>query len=174
MEYLEGNDLNVLMYGKRNLTLLDKVRIMTQVGEGISCAHENGVIHRDIKPANIKILTNGSVKIMDFGIARLTRDDSTRLTNKGDLLGTIRYMCCDQFKGLEADALSDIFAYGVVFYELVAGLHPFEGADASAFMYKITTQDAVPLSQLVPECPRALESHRLKATEKTGPALTRS
>ncbi len=166
MEYLEGSDLNQMMTSGPPLSLLDKVRIMSQVGMGLQCAHDNGVVHRDVKPANIKVLPNRAVKMMDFGIARLTRDDSTRLTQKGDLIGTIRYMSPEQFAGLDVDALCDIFAYGVIFYELVSGAHPFEASDVAAFMYKITEGNPVPLSQLVAGCPPTLQQIVMRAIEK--------
>src|SRR6516225_2073153 len=93
MELLEGEDLSQVIARQESLTLLEKIRIMSQAAEGLHCAHSNGVLHRDVKPANIKLLADGTVKILDFGIARVTRDrDATRLTQKGDLLGTILYM----------------------------------------------------------------------------------
>ena len=166
MEYLEGSDLNQIMASGQPLSLLDKVRIMSQVGMGLQCAHDNGVVHRDVKPANIKVLPNRTVKMMDFGIARLTRDDSTRLTQKGDLIGTIRYMSPEQFAGLDVDALCDIFAYGVIFYELVSGKHPFEAPDVASFMYKITEGNPPPLSQMVANCPNSLQQIVMRAIEK--------
>ena len=92
MEYLEGRDLQRVMGEPDTLTLVDKIRIMSQVAEGLQCAHQNGIVHRDVKPSNIMLLNDGTVKLMDFGIARLTRDDSTRLTQSGFLIGTISYM----------------------------------------------------------------------------------
>lgn len=165
MEYLHGEDLNRIMYGGRTLSLLEKVDIMNQVGQGLQCAHASGVVHRDVKPANIKVQPTGVVKIMDFGIA-LTRNDTSRLTQKGDLVGTIRYMSPEQFRGLDVDTLCDIFAYGVIYYELVSGRHPFEATDAAAFMYKITDADPIPLSDLDPGCPAALNEIVMRALDK--------
>jgi len=166
MEFLDGLDLSQLMSSGQAVSLLDKVRIMTEVGEGLQCAHEHGVVHRDVKPANIKVLPDGSVKMMDFGIARLTREDTTRLTQQGDLVGTIRYMSPEQFAALDVDALCDIFAYGVIYYEFLAGTHPFEAPDMASFMYKITGAEPVQLSRLVPGCPRALNQIVMRALEK--------
>ena len=166
MEFLDGLDLSQLMSSGQTVSLLDKVRIMTQVGEGLQCAHEHGVVHRDVKPANIKVLPDGSVKMMDFGIARLTREDTTRLTQQGDLVGTIRYMSPEQFAAFDVDALCDIFAYGVIYYEFLAGTHPFEAPDMASFMYKITGAEPVQLSRLVPGCPRALNQIVMRAIEK--------
>src|ERR1017187_9900910 len=97
MEYLEGYDLGKVMSAGTQLTLLEILKIMTQVGDGLRCAHENGVVHRDVKPANIRVMRNGVVKMMDFGIARLTGEDGTRLTGKGEIIGTVRYMAPEQF-----------------------------------------------------------------------------
>jgi serine/threonine-protein kinase len=158
MEYLEGEDLHQIITSRKPLTLLQKCNIMSQVGEGLHCAHRNGVIHRDVKPANIMVLADGTVKIMDFGIARLTANrDATRLTQQGSVIGTLLYMAPEQFAGAEIDALSDIFAYGVLFYEFLTGKHPFEGADARTLMYKISFEDPPPLRDSVPDCPDALQ-----------------
>jgi serine/threonine protein kinase len=133
------------------------MRIMHQVAEGLACAHQKGVIHRDVKPANIMLLAEGAVKIMDFGIARLTAAEKI-LTQRGDLLGTIRYMSPEQFRDqTEVDARSDIFSYSVMYYELIGGRHPFEGTDAADVMLKIAHREPLPLRDLAPECPEALE-----------------
>lgn len=167
MELLEGEDLLQVISSGRQLTLLQKMHIMAQVADGLHCAHASGVIHRDVKPANIRLLPDGTVKIMDFGIARLTRErDATRLTQRGDLVGTILYMSPEQFSGAEADALCDIFAYGVTYYELMTGKHPFRSADARAVMFKITTEDPEPVRAFATECPEALENIISRAMQK--------
>jgi serine/threonine protein kinase len=166
MEYLEGSDLNQIMASGQPLSLLEKVRIMSQVGQGLQCAHEHGVVHRDVKPANIKVLPNRLVKIMDFGIARLTHDEGTRLTHKGDLIGTVRYMSPEQFQGLDVNLSCDIFAYGVIFYELVSGKHPFQAPTFAAFMTTILESEPVPLTRVVPGCPPSLELIVMRALEK--------
>ena len=159
MEYLEGEDLQQIIASRKPLTLLQKCNIMLQVAEGLYCAHRNGVVHRDVKPANIMVLGDGRVKIMDFGIARLTSGrDATRLTSQGSVIGTLFYMAPEQLSGGAVDALCDIFAYGVVFYELLAGRHPFEASDAHSLMYKIGFEDSPPLTDLAPECPKALQT----------------
>jgi serine/threonine protein kinase len=158
MEFLEGEDLNQVIADGKPLDLVQKVRIMGQVAEGLDCAHRNGVVHRDVKPANIRLLPDGTVKILDFGIARLTRDGAgTRLTHQGDLIGTLLYMSPEQVTGSDVDALSDIFAYGVTYYELLTGTHPFQATDPGAVLYKITSEDPRPVRSIVPECPEALE-----------------
>ncbi len=158
MEYLEGEDLHHIITSKKPLTLLEKCNIMSQVAEGLDCAHKSGVIHRDIKPANIMVLRDGRVKIMDFGIARLMRDgDATRLTQQGYLIGTLHYMAPEQLSGADFDVLCDIFAYGVIFYELVTGRHPFEASDARSMMYKMAFDEPRPIREFVPEVPDALQ-----------------
>src|ERR1051325_11195026 len=130
MELVEGDNLHKIIYGQDPLTLLDKLNILFQVAEGLSYAHDSKVIHRDIKPSNIMLLPDGTVKIMDFGIARVTTKDGTRRTQQGFLIGTISYMAPEQFtRGADPDALADIFAFGDVCYELFAGSHPFPGVD---------------------------------------------
>ncbi len=169
MELLQGEDLNQKIRSSKPLALRDKVQIMYQVAEGLAYAHDNDVIHRDIKPANIMVLPDGTVKIMDFGIARVTNRNSTRRTQKGFLLGTISYMAPEQFKlGLDADQLVDIFAYGDVFYELLAGVHPFHADDPGAVMYRITAMDPRPMREMVPGCPESLSFiiHQLLAKDR--------
>lgn len=167
MELLEGDDLSQVIANHKSLTLLDKMRIMSQAAEGLHCAHANGVLHRDVKPANIKLLADGTVKILDFGIARLTRDmESTRLTQQGDLIGTILYMAPEQFSGSEVDRLCDIFAYGAIYYELLTGKHPFASPDPRTAMFKITFEDPAPLRQLDPTIPEAVEQIVTRALQK--------
>ncbi len=171
MEYLEGEDLQHALARRQPLSLLQRVSILTQVAEGLHCAHRNGVIHRDIKPANIMLQPDGTVKIMDFGIARLNRDSASRLTQKGHLLGTLLYMSPEQFRSaFESDALCDIFAYGVIGYELLAGRHPFQEHhnDGPSLMYKMINEDPASLRKVAPECPEALERivHHALARER--------
>jgi eukaryotic-like serine/threonine-protein kinase len=159
MEYLEGEDLQQIVGSHKPLTLLEKCRIMSQVAEGLDCAHRAGVVHRDVKPANIMVRRDGVVKIMDFGIARVTRDtEATRLTQQGYVLGTLIYMAPEQFAGAEIDALCDIFAYGVVYFELLTGRHPFEAPDSRALMYKISFEEPPPIRNFVPGFPEALQT----------------
>jgi serine/threonine-protein kinase len=158
MEYLEGKDLHDIIASRAPLSLLNKCNIMSQVADGLYCAHQGGVVHRDMKPGNIKVLRDGTVKIMDFGIARLTDTaDATRLTQQGILIGTLRYMAPEQLAGSEFTAQCDIFAYGVIFYELLTGKHPFEARDAQSLMYKLSASDPQPIREVAPGIPAALE-----------------
>jgi serine/threonine-protein kinase len=166
MEYLEGKDLQGVSSSGRQLTLLEKLSIMSQVADGLHHAHINQIVHRDVKPANIMLLNDGTVKIMDFGIARLLSSHSTRLTQHGNLIGTISYMAPEQFLGNDVNELSDIFAYGTIFYELLTGEHPFKASDAPAIIYRITAVEPKPVGALVPDCPPALEQIIVRAIHK--------
>ena len=168
MEYLEGRTLRDVIAEKQPLKLLEKVEIMYQVAEGLRYAHSKGVIHRDMKPGNIMVAPNGSVKIMDFGIARLAEFDSTLKSRQGDFAGTIPYMAPEQFRGYGTTRFGDIFSYGVIFYELIGGVQPFEAKDPGSVMYLITTHDPPPLRDSHPEIPEALDNliQRLIAKER--------
>ena len=137
MELLEGRDLHHIMRDGPKLSLLEKMQVMSQVGEGLKCAHLNGVVHRDIKPANVMVLTDGAVKILDFGIARMTGEVS-RLTQSGYLVGTPLYMSPEQLQGSDADSICDVWAYGVLYFELLTGQHPFLSQDNTRLIRNIT------------------------------------
>jgi serine/threonine protein kinase len=169
MEYLEGEDLQRIIQSGAPLDLLEKIQIMREVAEGLQYAHAKGVAHRDVKPANIKVQPDGSVKIMDFGTARLLREADTRITKTGFVLGTVRYMAPEQFTGANSGQMadiSDIYAYGATYYELISGKAPFDAADTAALMYKILQEAPAPLSAVAPGCPPALEALVFHALEK--------
>jgi serine/threonine protein kinase len=136
MELLDGRDLHHIMRDGPKMSVLEKMQVMSQVGEGLRCAHLNGVVHRDIKPANVMALTDGTVKILDFGIARMTGEVS-RLTQSGYLVGTPLYMSPEQLQGGDADALCDVWAYGVLYFELLTGQHPFLSQDNTRLIRNI-------------------------------------
>src|SRR5262249_24071082 len=151
MPYVEGEDLRALIETDE-LSLLEKVEIMTRVAEGLQYAHQNSVFHLDLKPANIRVEPNRSVQITDFGIARLIPQSSRR-----EFVGTLRYMAPELIQGYLGDWSADIFSFGVIFYELVSGRHPFEAPDAASLLDKLTQGQPAPLRELAPECPRDLE-----------------
>jgi serine/threonine-protein kinase len=159
MELLEGQDLQRVISNGTPVSLLDKLKIMTQIAAGLGHAHTHGIIHRDVKPANAMLLADGGVKIMDFGIALITQATNSRLTPRGAMIGTFRYMAPEQFRNAQSDARSDIFAYGLIFYELLSGIHPFDAADAGSLMYNILSVEPVAIEELVPQCPAEL--HRV-------------
>ena len=166
MEYLEGEELQQLIRDRRPMPLLEKVEIMTQVAAGLHCAHENHVIHRDIKPSNVMVMKDNLVKLMDFGIARLARADTTRMTKAGFLVGTLNYMSPEQFRDAEVDALCDIWAFGVIYYEFLTGRFPFEGTSTPAILYSITSVEPPSPASLIPECPEALSQMIMKTLAK--------
>lgn len=157
MEYLEGDDLERIIAGSRQLTLLQKLDIMAQTASGLHHAHVHGTVHRDIKPANIMILADGTVKIMDFGIALLSQATAARITPQGSLVGTFPYMAPEQFYGAVSDSLTDLFAYGVTCYKLLTGTHPFQAPEMASVMFNIVNKTPAPIRSLVPQCPEALE-----------------
>ena len=157
MQLLEGENMAQIIEKKRPLSIMHKVQIMSQVAEALHYAHQNGVVHRDVKPANIMLLPDGNVKIMDFGIARMT-GQGTRRTRQGDLIGSILYMAPEQFRNMDAGPSTDIFSYGVTFYELLTGQNPFHANDPGTAMYQITSVEPVSIREIAPECPEPLES----------------
>jgi len=166
MEYLEGESLEKLIARKAPLPLATKVGYVVQACRALEYAHRRGVIHRDVKPANIMVTRDGVVKVVDFGIARLA---DTSKTQTGMLLGTLAYMSPEQVRGQQADARCDIWAMGVVLYELLAYQRPFTGENHAALLLSILQKEPPPIRQFVPECPVALErviSKSLRKDEK--------
>jgi len=166
MELLGGMDLQRVIAAERPLSLLQKMQVMDQVAEGLRHAHEKGVVHRDVKPANMMLLPDSSVKIMDFGIALIAQAANTRLTKAGTVPGTLRYMAPEQFRGESNDFASDIFAYGVTYYELLSYRHPFEAPTQPALMYRIMNEEPASLRSLIADCPEALEQVLARALHK--------
>ncbi|HKC45325.1 MAG TPA: serine/threonine-protein kinase [Burkholderiales bacterium] len=134
MELIDGTELSTLLSGEP-LGAATAVDIAAQVAEGLAFAHARGVVHRDIKPANIMVVQGGPAKIMDFGIARMRQSDVK--TQTGLLLGSPKYMAPEQLLGQAIDHRCDIFALGVVLYEMLTGAPPFAGDDLTQIMYKI-------------------------------------
>jgi len=159
MEFLDGRDLQHIIDAKERLAMWQKVDIMSQIADGLHCAHQSGVVHRDVKPANILVMPDLTVKILDFGIAQLTARNSTRVTETGSLVGTVRYMAPEHLNDGIVDALSDIWSYGVIYYEMLTGRHPFQANDTAALMYRVMHEDPVGVASLAPDCPAAL--HRI-------------
>src|SRR5258708_4870140 len=158
MELLEGQPLEAVIKERVVLPLVEKVRIMRQVAEGLAYAHIQGVIHRDVKPANIMLLRDGSIKIMDFGIARVV-NKRTMVTREGYIVGTVPYMAPELFEpASKADEQTDVFAYGVVYYELLTGKHPFSvESDVYATIRRIQAVEPDAVCRVVPEAPEGLE-----------------
>lgn len=157
MEYLEGTDLDKYIRQKLPLTLEQKLEIIRQAADALAYAHSNGIVHRDIKPANIRLLDNLSVKIMDFGIAKM---GATHFTQTGIIMGTPHYMAPEQIRDQreKIDGRADIFALGVVLYELLCGRRPFDGEHYTTVFYKIVHEPPAPLDpEIISEIPELQE-----------------
>ena len=145
MEYLEGEDLQRRMAGHDRMSLSHKLDLAIDICHGLDFAHTHNVVHRDIKPANIFITDNGTVKLLDFGLARLV---TSELTHSNMMMGTINYMAPEQVRGERADHRSDIFATGVVLYEMLSGRKAFQGDSFAATLYQILQQVPEPLDRI--------------------------
>ncbi len=146
MELLKGQDLQKAMRTPPPMPLERKCNVIVQILAGLAHAHQAGIVHRDIKPANIFINHDGTVKIMDFGVARLT---TASMTGTGNIVGTADYMSPEQVKGAKVDGRSDLFSVGCMLYELLAGRRPFHSDNLMAIFYKITHEE--PNFDLIPE-----------------------
>ena len=139
MELLKGRDLQKAVRQTPPMGLEQKVTIIVQVLAGLAHAHQAGIVHRDIKPANIFIQDDGSVKIMDFGVAHV---DTASMTGTGNVMGTADYMSPEQVQGKKVDGRSDLFSVGCMLFELAAGRRPFHADNLMAIFYKITHEGA--------------------------------
>ena len=155
-EFLTGEDLEAKILRRQELSLEERLEILLQIARGLAYAHQQGVLHRDVKPANIRILEDGQAKIMDFGIARLLGQDSG-LTQEGEALGTVGYLAPEQLRNEGLDERADLFAFGVLAYELLAYRRPFLGDSFSQVSYQVLYEEPKPLSAHVPDCPGRLE-----------------
>ena len=164
MEYVEGTDLKDYVRQRGALHPIEAVRIMMQIVSAIAAAHQNRIIHRDIKPQNILIDREGNVKITDFGIAVALSD--TSLTQTNTLLGSVHYLSPEQARGGMATIQTDIYALGIVLYELLTGRVPFDGESAVSIALKHFQEPLPPVMNPSVMIPQSLENIVLKATAK--------
>ncbi len=155
MPFYQGETLKDRIARERVVPVADAVRIARQVAAGLSSAHAAGIVHRDLKPGNVMLLPDGSVKILDFGIAKV-RD--VQLTRSGVALGTIAYMAPGQAAGESADAQADLWAIGVMLYEMLTGVLPFRGPNEMAILHAIVHVEPEPASRLNKEVLPALDA----------------
>ncbi|HEV8203484.1 MAG TPA: protein kinase, partial [Pyrinomonadaceae bacterium] len=165
-EFVEGVTLRQHLRLQR-LKLIEVLDIAIQITSALVAAHAAGIVHRDIKPENIMVRKDGIVKLLDFGLAKLTERQESQVgeattmalvnTEPGSVLGTATYMSPEQAAGREVDTRSDIWSLGVVLYEMVAAHPPFEGASKSHIIVAIMDHDPVPITQFAPDVPQALE-----------------
>ena len=174
-EFVEGRTLQSLIVGAP-LQTEEALNVAAQVAEALSAAHAAGIIHRDIKPDNIMLRPDGYVKVLDFGIAKLTEPGSpadaargfagSGQTETGAVVGTVAYMSPEQALGREVDRRTDVFNLGLVLYELLTGIHPFRGDTSAATFDAILNRDPPPPSLRDPEAAPALERVLFRALEK--------
>ena len=176
MEYVVGRTIQQCMGGER-LAVHDVLRYGVQIAEGLAAAHAAGIVHRDLKPSNIMVTERGAVKILDFGLAKLvhaglTGATQTLGTHPGAVLGTPAYMSPEQARGQEVDWRSDIFSFGVVLYEMLAGRAPFKSDNLAVSLVSILTETPAPLRGLVPGVPADLEEIAVECLQKDREART--
>ncbi len=163
MEYVEGKSLKEYLEERGRMELTQILELMTQLLDGLDYAHRHGVVHRDIKPGNIMLFADGRIKITDFGIAHL---DDSQLTRTGMMVGSPAYMAPEQCLGTTVDGRADIFAAGVVLYELLTGERPFAGQQGTTIVQRILFAEPDPPSKLNPLLPQALDRVVLTALAK--------
>ncbi|HET7363188.1 MAG TPA: protein kinase [Burkholderiales bacterium] len=162
MDLMEGEELSKSLESGARMQLGTVARVMEQLLAALGYAHEHGVVHRDVKPANMFVLRDGTLKVVDFGLARV---ESSNLTETGAVLGTPAYMSPEQFLGIPVDARSDIFSAGVVLYQLLTGDRPFTGSPTT-IMQKVLRQDPIEPSALNPTLSHAWDTIIKRALAK--------
>ena len=157
MRCVDGPSVRQLLERDQRLSVVDAARIARQVADALAYAHARGIVHRDVKPDNVLLDGSGHVLVTDFGIAKAAQEASvSQLTTEGMVVGTPHYMSPEQATGERVDGRSDIYALGVVLYQMLAGTPPFEGESAQSVLMKQATVDAVPIRQLRGDVPASL------------------
>ncbi len=160
MEYVDGRSLDAVIKASGQLQPSRSIAIISQVLSALGFAHSNGIIHRDVKPSNIIVLENDEIKVADFGIARI---DASEFTIVGDLLGTPAYMAPEQFSGAPVDQRTDLFAAGVILFEMLTGVKPFRGKSITEIMSLMENRGPEDIGVLNPAVPDALKQVIAKA-----------
>ncbi len=163
MDFIDGRDLKSVLRANGKFEPRQAAEIIEQVCRGLEAAHSEAVIHRDLKPQNIMMDRSGKITVMDFGIARSTAPGG--MTHTGALIGTPEYMSPEQAKGEKLDARSDLFAVGIIFYELLTGDTPYKAETSMASLYKRTWEKVPPPIELVPETPKPLNAIAVRCLE---------
>ncbi len=156
-EYVSGRGLDEVML---EVSFAEKLRLAREVAEALHIAHSFGVVHRDLKPDNIIVSDSGSVKVLDFGLAKVVAADT--VDSQGNIEGTLFYMSPEQILGTKQTFSTDIFSYGVILYELLTGHKPFDGDYSAAVIYSILHEDPIPPCELLPSLPLWIDPLVLK------------
>ena len=162
-EFVEGKSLESMLHGEK-LSIQFILDLATDAASGIFEAHRLGIVHRDLKPDNIMITERGQVKVMDFGLARLV--GASHVTTPGSIVGTFAYMSPEQIEEKEVDARSDIFAYGILLYQMVTGELPFGGRTVTEMLSSIVQRNPEPIAKYRSDAPPGLEQVIFRALEK--------
>jgi class 3 adenylate cyclase/tRNA A-37 threonylcarbamoyl transferase component Bud32 len=163
MEYIEGRELKDYFDKGERFTLPDVIRLMSQLLDALDAAGRKGIVHRDIKPSNVIVLEDGTLKVADFGIARI---ESSHLTQTGAAIGTPSYMSPEQLLGQPVDPRSDLFSAGVVLYQFLTGEKPFTGERATTVITKVLSENPAPPSSLDVTLPKTFDAPTRKALAK--------
>src|SRR4051794_39760972 len=166
MEYVEGETLRDVLRREGRLSPERAMSLTADICAALDFSHRNGIVHRDVKPGNVMITPQGTVKVMDFGIARAVSDSAATMTSTAAVIGTAQYLSPEQARGESVDARSDVYSAGCLLYELVTGTPPFTGDSPVAVAYQHVREDPKTPSSLNPEIPPALDAILLKAMSK--------
>ncbi len=175
-EFIEGETLRNHIRRER-LAVREALGVAIQIAGALAAAHKAGIVHRDVKPENIMLREDGIVKVLDFGLAKLTQQQSSATdtqaptvrnltTDPGTMMGTVNYMSPEQARGLDVDERTDIFSLGVLVYEMIAGERPFEGANSSDVIVSLLTKQSAPMVSRGGDVPAELERIVGKCLEK--------
>lgn len=165
MEYIDGITLKEYIEQRGEpLTYKETIHFITQILKALQHAHDKGIVHRDIKPQNIMLMESGTLKVMDFGIARLARSESHTVSDQA--IGSVHYISPEQAKGESTDPRADLYSVGIMMYEMLSGRLPFESDNAVAIAVAQISDDAVPLQRVNPSVPPGLAEITMKAMTK--------
>src|SRR3978361_177836 len=166
MEYVEGETLRDVLRRERRPSPERAMSLTADICAALDFSHRNGIVHRDVKPGNVMITPQGTVKVMDFGIARAVSDSAATMTSTAAVIGTAQYLSPQQARGEGVDARSDVYSAGCLLYELVTGTPPFTGDSPVAVAYQHVREDPRTPSSINPEIPPELDAILLKAMSK--------
>ncbi len=165
LEYVAGQELRAVL---SELSLQQKIDVMRQAAEGLKAAHKENLVHRDLKPENIRLTPDGTIKILDFGLAKTINPDT--VDEQGNIEGTLYYLSPEQVSGDPISTSSDLFSLGTILYEMFTGSRPFEGSYPAAIIYSILHEDPVPPREIDPKLPDWIEQIIMRLLAKKGSA----